>query len=50
MSAVVELRHGADRSGNMIPDPACTLAGCIVERWWMKVAMDADASSLTFPH
>jgi hypothetical protein len=50
MGAVVEPRHGADRSGNMIPDPARTLAGCIVECWWMQVAMDADASGLIFPH
>jgi hypothetical protein len=34
----------------MIPDPAGTLAGGIVERRWMSVAMDADASGLIIPH
>jgi hypothetical protein len=34
----------------MISDSAGTLAGYIVERWWMKVAMDANAYGLTFPH
>jgi hypothetical protein len=50
MAAVVEPTHWANRSGDMISDSAGTLAGCIVERWWMKVAMDANASGLTFPH
>jgi hypothetical protein len=48
MAVVVELTHWSNFY--MISDSAGMLAGCIVERWWIKVVRDANASGLTFPH